>query len=72
MTSTMPFALPYFLETAGGMEFIGLLFWIWMIYHCATREPNSSQKVLWLLLVVLVPDIGALIYFLVRVVRIRG
>jgi hypothetical protein len=65
-------ALPYFLESAGGLEFIGLLFWIWMIYECATRERNSTEKVLWLLLVVLAPVLGSLIYFLVRVVKIRG
>ena len=56
----------------GALEVLGLLFWLWMIYECATREPNSTEKILWLLLVVLVPDIGALIYFLVRVVKIRG
>ncbi len=68
----MVLALPYFLESARGMEMIGLAFWIWMIYECATREPNSSEKILWLLLVVLAPVIGSLIYFLVRVVKIRG
>jgi hypothetical protein len=68
----MPPAFFSLLASAGGMELIGLLFWIWMIYHCATRERNSTEKILWLLLVVLVPDIGALIYFLVRVVKIRG
>ena len=56
----------------GGLGLIGLLFWLWMIYECATREPNSSEKVLWLLLVVFAPVIGSLIYFLVRVVKIRG
>lgn len=56
----------------GGLGLIGFLFWLWMIYECATREPNSSEKVLWLLLVVFAPVIGSLIYFLVRVVKIRG
>ncbi len=65
----MPLAL---LESSSGFALIGIAFWIWMIYHCATREPNSSQKILWLLLVVCVPDIGSLIYFFVRVVKIRG
>ena len=70
----MPLAHPYFLllASARGFELIGIAFWIWMIYHCATREPNSSQKILWLLLVVLVPEIGSLIYFFVRVVKISG
>lgn len=55
-----------------GLEFLGLLFWIWMIYECATRERNSPEKVMWLLLVVLAPVVGSLIYFLVKVVKIRG
>jgi hypothetical protein len=53
-----------------GFEIIGILFWIWMIIECTRRErPGSTQKALWLLLVILVPDIGSLIYFLCRVVR---
>ena len=64
--------LPFALIGSSGLEILGLLFTIWMIYHCATRERNSTEKILWLLLVVLVPDLGALIYFLVRVVKIRG
>jgi hypothetical protein len=65
-------ALPMFLESGKGLEILGLLFWIWMIYECATREPNSTEKLFWLLLVVFAPVLGSLIYFLVRVVRIRG
>ena len=69
----MSFALlPYFLESPKGLELIGLLFWIWMIYQCATRERNTSEKVLWLLLVIFAPVIGSLIYFFIRVVKIRG
>jgi hypothetical protein len=56
----------------GALELLGFLFWLWMIYECATREPNSTEKILWLLLVVFAPVIGSLIYFLVRVVKIRG
>ena len=70
--ASLPLALPYFLESARGLELIGVLFWIWMIYECAARERNSTEKILWLLLVVLAPVLGSLIYFLVRVVKIRG
>jgi hypothetical protein len=56
---------------AGAFELIGLLFYVWMIVECIRRE-RGTDRLLWLLLVVLVPDIGALIYFLVRVVRIQG
>jgi hypothetical protein len=68
----MFFALPYFLESARGLELLGFLFWIWMIYECVTRERNSMEKIMWLLLVILAPVIGSLIYFLVRLVKIRG
>jgi len=66
--------MPMFFALFGarGLEILGLLFWVWMIYECATREPNSTEKILWLLLVVLAPVLGSLIYFLVRVVKIRG
>ena len=63
-------ALPALFESVRGFEIIGMLFWIWMIVECARREtPGTMQKWLWLLLVILVPDFGALIYFLCRVVR---
>jgi len=69
----MPLALlPYFLESARGLELIGLLFTVWMIYECITRERNSTEKILWLLLILFGFGIGPLIYFLVRVVKIRG
>ena len=68
----MPLALPYFLESARGLELIGLLFWLWMIYECATRERNTTEKILWLLLVIFAPVLGSLVYFLVRIVKIRG
>ena len=63
-------ALFYLPWDVRGFEIIGILFWIWMIIECARRErPGSIQKLLWLLLVILVPDIGALVYFFCRVVR---
>ncbi len=53
-----------------GFEIIGILFWAWMIVVCLRREPRGTmQRALWLLLVILVPDIGSLIYFFCRVVR---
>jgi hypothetical protein len=68
----MSLALPFSLVGFGSLEILGVLFWIWMIYECATREHNSAEKILWLLLVVLAPVLGSLIYFLIRVVKIRG
>jgi hypothetical protein len=68
----MVLALPYFFESTRGLELLGLLFSLWMIYHCITQDKNTTEKILWLLLILLVPGLGPLIYFLVRVVKIRG
>jgi hypothetical protein len=54
-----------------GVGLIALLFYLWMIYECMRRE-TGSERILWLLLVVFAPEIGSLIYFLVRVVKVRG
>ncbi len=68
-----PFALfPVFFESARGFELLGLLFTLWMIYECCARERNSTEKILWLLLILFGFGLGPLIYFLVRVVKVRG
>ncbi|HQL63879.1 MAG TPA: PLDc N-terminal domain-containing protein [bacterium] len=48
--------------------FVGsLVFWIWMIVDCATKEPSEgNDKIIWILIIVLAQIIGALIYFFVR------
>jgi hypothetical protein len=68
----MILAFPTFFESGRGLAFLGFFFWLWMIYDCAKREKRSTAKIFWLLFVILVPDVGALVYFLVRVVKING
>jgi hypothetical protein len=50
--------------------FVGLalmVFWIWMLVDCATKEPSTgNDKIIWILIIVFTHWIGALIYFLVR------
>jgi len=71
----LPFALPFFLENGRDLEFIGLvvgaIFWFQMIRLCALREPPSLQKILWLAFMIVVPGIGALFYFFLRVTQPR-
>jgi uncharacterized membrane protein YhaH (DUF805 family) len=55
----------------GGFVLLGLLFYLWMIVECVRRE-KGMERVMWLLLVVFVPDLGSLIYFFVRVVKVGG
>ena len=42
-------------------------FWIWMIVDVATKEPASdSNKIIWILVVVLAHWLGAAIYYFAR------
>ena len=44
-----------------------MIFWIWMLVDCATKEPSAgNDKIVWILVIVFTHWIGALIYFLVR------
>ncbi len=67
----LPLALPYFLESARDLELIGVVlgfvFWIQMIRLCLAREPSSPAKIAWLAFIVLVPGLGSLVYFFLRV-----
>lgn len=56
---------------------IGILlfaFWIWMIIDCAKRNfKNDTEKIIWILVIVLLVWIGALIYYIiVRVINPKG
>ena len=45
---------------------LGTVFWIWMIVDCATHERNSTEKIVWIVIIVFTHLLGALIYFFVR------
>lgn len=51
-----------------------LAFWIWMIVDCVKRHfKNESEKIIWILVVVLLQLLGALIYFfVVRIFNPKG
>jgi hypothetical protein len=47
---------------------IGILltvFWIWMLIDCARRDFEGSEKVVWILVIVLLGALGAAIYYFV-------
>ncbi len=46
--------------------FVGGGLWIWMIINCAMNEPGGSDKIVWILVILLGGCIGAAIYLLVR------
>jgi hypothetical protein len=64
-----------FLENARDLEFIGLalgiFFWIQMIRHCASRPAPSMEKFAWILFMILIPPLGSLLYFFLRVAPAR-
>jgi len=44
-----------------------MIFWIWVLVDCLTKESSEgNDKVAWVLVILLVPLIGALIYYFVR------
>jgi len=44
----------------------GGILWIWMLIDCATNEPSGSDKIVWVLVILLAGCIGGAIYFFVR------
>jgi NADH:ubiquinone oxidoreductase subunit 6 (subunit J) len=50
-----------------GVALVATLFWVWMLVDCATKEPREgSEKLVWVIIIVLTYWIGAAIYYLVR------
>ncbi len=46
---------------------LAMVFWIWMLVDCATKEPSAgNDKMIWILIIVFTHWIGALIYYFVR------
>jgi hypothetical protein len=44
-----------------------LVFWLWMLVDCATKERNEgNDRIVWLLVILLAQILGALVYFYVR------
>jgi hypothetical protein len=69
-------AFPALLENPRDLELIGfalgLVFWVQMIRLCATREAPSLERNLWLAFIILVPGLGSLLYFFLRLPRLRA
>ena len=56
-----------FFISLGMIALACMVFWIWMLVDCATKESSQgNDKVVWVLVIVFTHWIGALIYYLVR------
>jgi Phospholipase_D-nuclease N-terminal len=59
--------LPLLLRGGQGIAVLAMIFWLWVLVDCLTKEPaNGNDKVAWTLFILMVPVIGALIYYFVR------
>lgn len=41
-------------------------FWAWMLVDCLLREPAGMEKLVWILVIIFLPLIGAVLYFVIR------
>ncbi|MEX1027856.1 MAG: PLD nuclease N-terminal domain-containing protein [Candidatus Paceibacterota bacterium] len=56
-----------FMLLFGCLSLVALVFWIWMLVDCLTKEPSEgNDKLIWVLVIVLLSWVGALIYLFVR------
>lgn len=59
--------LPLLLRGGQGIAVLAMIFWLWVLVDCLTKEPaNGNDKVAWTLFILMVPVIGALTYYFVR------
>jgi hypothetical protein len=69
ITMHIPFDKLFALFFLGGRGIAVLvtIFWLWVLVDCLTKESSTgNDKVAWVLFILLVPVIGALIYYFVR------
>jgi len=67
MFSALPILVQLLLFSRAGLAALATIFWIWVLIDCLTKESSEgNDKVAWILLILLVPLVGALIYYFVR------
>src|SRR3954453_16656446 len=42
------------------------IFWIWMLVDCLTSAMPTNEKILWAIVMLIVPGFGSLIFFFVK------
>ncbi len=64
----LPF--PFFMPLPPPAILISLavtIFWLWTLTDCASNEPaEGNDKLIWVLIILLVPVFGSVIYYFVR------
>jgi hypothetical protein len=50
-----------------GLMILASIFWLWVLIDCVTKEPSEgNDKIVWTILIIFVPWIGAILYYFVR------
>lgn len=58
---------PFILNGIPGLVILAVLFWLWVLLDCVMKEPSEgNDKIVWTLLIVFLPWIGAILYYFVR------
>lgn len=53
------------------LSLAGFAFWLWMLVHAITNKNlRDGEKIIWVLVIIFLPLIGSIIYFLIG--RPRG
>lgn len=69
MSFLNPFPWLFFLMVRGmdGIMVVAAIFWIWVLVDCLIKEPaEGNDRLVWVLVILLAPLIGALLYYFVR------
>ena len=69
MSFLNPFPWLFFLMVRGmdGIMVVAAIFWIWVLVECLIKEPaEGNDRLVWVLVILLAPLIGALLYYFVR------
>ena len=50
-----------------GLMILASIFWLWILIDCVTKEPSEgNDKIVWTILILFLPWIGAILYYFVR------
>ncbi len=62
------FNLPFLLSRGfDGIAVFVTIFWIWVLIDCVTKESSEgNDRIVWLLIILFAPVIGAVLYYFVR------
>jgi hypothetical protein len=58
---------PFIGDAIPGLMILASIFWLWVLIDCVTKEPSEgNDKIVWTILIIFVPWIGATLYYFVR------